>query len=342
MYMPLLVVHVAMKIHIAMHESVRLFVEKLVRTNDSEDVALIIKDMLSFGPLALKINSDWILARSNYWRKTMGLVSLDQVTSAYQNFFLAESSLLFAKEIFIWAGQTLDEQLFVAWSIFSLNQLGVDMKNVRCMVITKDASTSRFIESISMLSWEGFKKTLEADGQSIDIAEYDDILLLWSGITASAPSYLLECKYGRTKLTSMMFDRVRLIKYRYPAIDSGLNKIDYSLLKLCNKFGPSPILIVVEYAANAENEDKIGDARILKLSAPNLEYPLLELEGDISKLRTFTVKLTEAGLAVLAGEVNFIKLNGIDDWVGGVHLNSHSGPIWCYDSEKDGLLSVNL
>lgn len=37
------------------------------------------------------------------------------------------------------------------------------------------------------------------------------------------------------------------------------------------------------------------------------------------------VKLTALGRQVLAGEANQAQVNGIDDWIGGVHLCAEKG-----------------
>ena len=45
--------------------------------------------------------------------------------------------------------------------------------------------------------------------------------------------------------------------------------------------------------------------------------------------------LTPHGEAILAGDGNAVEWNGIDDWVGGVHLDSRSGRVWFH---RDGML----
>jgi hypothetical protein len=43
--------------------------------------------------------------------------------------------------------------------------------------------------------------------------------------------------------------------------------------------------------------------------------------------------MTEAGQRIVSGAVNAVELNGIDDWIGGVHLDSSSNRVWF---TKDG------
>ncbi len=70
------------------------------------------------------------------------------------------------------------------------------------------------------------------------------------------------------------------------------------------------------------------------------QRPLLEIHGDTTALGTFSVVATDDGKAVLTGAADAIRLNGIDEWVGGVHLDSHAAGDWRYDEQQDRLMSV--
>jgi len=69
-----------------------------------------------------------------------------------------------------------------------------------------------------------------------------------------------------------------------------------------------------------------GDAylfsRLKGLAAPAQRQPLVALTGNPLSMRETEVVLTQTGRAVLEGRANSVALNGIDDWVGGIHLNS--------------------
>jgi hypothetical protein len=68
---------------------------------------------------------------------------------------------------------------------------------------------------------------------------------------------------------------------------------------------------------------------------PDLAYPLITLSGDPNSMRNCEISLTEAGESVLAAQANAVALNGIDDWILGVHLDSKRGSVWYH---KDGIL----
>ena len=55
--------------------------------------------------------------------------------------------------------------------------------------------------------------------------------------------------------------------------------------------------------------------------------------------RTTGVRLTGTGAQVLAGQADHIALNGIDRWIGGVHLQGHHVP-WRWDDGSDTLIRL--
>lgn len=50
-------------------------------------------------------------------------------------------------------------------------------------------------------------------------------------------------------------------------------------------------------------------------------------------IHQMTFEMTEAGDSVLKGEADFIELNGIDMWLGGVHLVGKER-VWRWDGQR--------
>ena len=82
-----------------------------------------------------------------------------------------------------------------------------------------------------------------------------------------------------------------------------------------------------------ENEgDRAGDLllwwRLRRLADPALPHPAVSIAGVQGWIASAEVNLTSVGERIAGGELNFVELNGIDDWVGGVHLDSRVGDVW--------------
>ena len=55
--------------------------------------------------------------------------------------------------------------------------------------------------------------------------------------------------------------------------------------------------------------------------------PLLDAEPADDRSTAHRLRLTDTGPRVLAGEADHVTLNGIDRWIGGVHLRGHRRPV---------------
>jgi hypothetical protein len=121
--------------------------------------------------------------------------------------------------------------------------------------------------------------------------------------------------------------------YHYPDLSTGLNAWEHQLLHYVREAGPRATRAVgYTMAHDMEVPEWMADtylvARLHRLADDALHRPLVTLSGDTKHLRGTEVRLTQHGEAVLAGNGNVVEWNGIDDWVGGVHLDSRSGRVW--------------
>jgi hypothetical protein len=78
--------------------------------------------------------------------------------------------------------------------------------------------------------------------------------------------------------------------------------------------------------------DLVGDlylfSRLRGLASSDLAHPLVTISGDPDDPRSGEVVLTDAGDSELAARANAVELNGIDDWILGVQLDSKRGSVW--------------
>ena len=65
--------------------------------------------------------------------------------------------------------------------------------------------------------------------------------------------------------------------------------------------------------------------------------PEAYVQPSPKKLRQWDITITDAGKDVLAGKKDWIQLNGIDRWLGGVHLKGSEAQ-WRWDEEREVLV----
>jgi hypothetical protein len=73
----------------------------------------------------------------------------------------------------------------------------------------------------------------------------------------------------------------------------------------------------------------------------NAPVPLLDVDPPVRRVdRGSGLRLTDTGAWVLAGAVDQVALNGIDRWIGGVHLRGRHVP-WRWDDGTETIVRLS-
>ena len=132
---------------------------------------------------------------------------------------------------------------------------------------------------------------------------------------------------------------------RFPSVRNGLGRIENCGLELIHsglkefgrlfqKFGDDePVYGLGDFQFWVALK-RLSDAREPLLDLTNRSATNGKLDSD--KVRQIAFEITEKGKAVLKGEADFVAMNGIDLWLGGVHL-SEKDKLWRWDEHKQRL-----
>ena len=132
---------------------------------------------------------------------------------------------------------------------------------------------------------------------------------------------------------------------RFPSTRNGLGSIENKGLELIHG-GSKTFVDVFPQFGVAEPIYGLGDAQfwlaLQRLSGGR--QPLLKIERGNNGGRELTpyivhnakFELTEPGKAVLRGEADFVELNGVDLWLGGVHLSPNN--LWRWEESSGRIL----
>jgi hypothetical protein len=132
---------------------------------------------------------------------------------------------------------------------------------------------------------------------------------------------------------------------RFPSTYNGLGRIESAGLELISK-GYRNFRSLFPAFARSEPEYGFGDAQFyleLKrlagaaIPALTLTVPDRRVATDPAQMLLSSFEITEFGKAVLTGEEDFVSSNGIDHWLGGVHLMGSESP-WRWDDQAQELL----
>jgi len=164
----------------------------------------------------------------------------------------------------------------------------------------------------------------------------------WAAFTAADPMALQQLVSGDT--SSLPFLKAALVRFleEYPSKMSGLPRTERQILTVLAA-GPRSPESLFRAMYDLEQGVFIGDLSFwLRVKAladgPN---PLVDLTvtDRPDRLPTGEIKITDVGRAVLNGENDWVALNGIDRWLGGVHLQGRE-VAWRWDDAASILTNV--
>ena len=160
----------------------------------------------------------------------------------------------------------------------------------------------------------------------------------WVAYCASEPNAIETLIQSDTSALPFLKRAFQSHLKRFPATRNGLGRIENRSLELVAA-GAERFSDLFPEFVRAEPVYGLGDAQLwLALRRVSIaQQPLLEVHNGIGAeqltadvVHKARFRLTETGQAVLRDEADFIRLNGIDHWLGGVHLHG-SGAVWRWD-----------
>ena len=135
---------------------------------------------------------------------------------------------------------------------------------------------------------------------------------------------------------------------RFPSTKNGLGRIENTGLELVHS-GSKTFRDLFPRFGDAEPAYGLGDAQfwLALRRMSDAGEPLLTitgLNGDEGRkpltpdiVQNAGLEITKPGKSALKGDADFVKLNGIDQWLGGVHLSGKNN-LWRWDENANKIL----
>ena len=171
----------------------------------------------------------------------------------------------------------------------------------------------------------------------------------WAAYCSADPQDISRLFDEDTSAMPFLGHALRLHLMRFPAVKNGLGRVENAALEVMSN-GPIGFKSLFPRFGKAEPVYGMGDSQFW--SALNrlgqAKDPLITINAatadDTAALKSILYhnalfELTETGQAVLAGERDFIEINGIDLWLGGVHLVV--GELWRMDERNGKLIRIS-
>jgi hypothetical protein len=150
----------------------------------------------------------------------------------------------------------------------------------------------------------------------------------------------------RSDTSALPFLQAALKKHleRFPSTRNGLGRVENSALALVPQ-GYNKFRSLFPAFSRRESVYGFGDSQVylaiealVKASRPLLiQHSPDNWSKDTAQMLLASFDLTQDGAAVLAGEEDFVTTNGIDKWLGGIHLSGKEAT-WRWDEDAEQLL----
>jgi hypothetical protein len=293
-----------------------------------EDTVVALPDSFSCGPLPSATSpNEWANIRHAFWEQLWSGIGVPEAEGDEQP--VPEDALpdferlQDAERISVWLGSGLDDQLLLPWLAWVLPLGGISLDLLE-VIQFPDLPRVKSLAALTALQLRHHPAPYRLTPLARGVLDQ-----AWRALTASTPVELCTFLRQRPEPSPLRNALVRLARW-YPQVDTGLGQWDYRLLANTGREGPRASHVVGHTLGSADEADPIGDLwlywRLRRLAAGR--HPLVILEGDEHQWGGLVASLTQAGKEVLSRAANAVHLNGIDDWVAGVHLDSSAGTVW--------------
>jgi hypothetical protein len=288
-------------------------------------------DVLCEGPLpATRDSEEWRQARAAYLASS-GLAAYDGALATARRWDHALDGWPQYDEVVLWLEHDLFDQMLLIRHLdwFGRQQPGRTRLSLICI--------DRFPGVVPFHGLGQLKPhqlaTLLSRRQPVTASQFDLAERAWAAFTGSDPLRLQELVDGGTADLAFLADAIRRYLEEYPASPGGLSRTERAILTSLSG-GPAPVVDLFRAVRDLEERVFMGDAsfwRVLRGLArgvtPVVEFECAQIAGSPP---AGSVAITAAGRRILAGEVDWVALAGVDRWHGGVHLRGRSVP-WRWD-----------
>jgi len=317
-------------------------VNKLTALTLGENI-LVWREALYEGPLPQDLASkETQLLRAAYFAEAMGLPE-DQflIHSEEQYKALAEHGSY--DQIILWFEHDLFDQTMLIYLLSWFAKFKAPQTKLQLLCIGEYPGIPHFL-GLAQLTIEQLA-TLSGQWHEVSAAELHLASKAWKVYASSNPLDLQQF-LTEEDLSPLPFLQSALLCHlrRFPSVSNGLGLIEQRALQLISE-GLTKLVPLFQHISVSERNYGFGDMqfwRYLERLAGG-KHPLIRwtgpgslprMNGKVSKKgQEWKIEITDNGKAVLQNKADFVELNGIHRWLGGVLL-TEGAKIWRWDEGK--------
>jgi hypothetical protein len=279
-------------------------------------------DALHEGPTPAGVTpEEWRRVRVEYL-VSRGLEDAGNVASQYERDDAALESWPGHDEVVFWFEHDLYDQLILIRHLDWLSRIP-DRRGTRFSLICGPTY-------LSPLKPEHLDALFPTRAPIVD-AQVQLGVRAWQAFCAPEPQALEQVAKSHTSALPFLAGALRRHFEDYPSVENGLSRSETQILTAIDA-GASTLHDAFGACARMEERVFMGDFtfRTIANGLASGAHPLItKPDGPMHQgLPRGEIALTEVGREVMVGRADHIRLNGIDKWMGGVHLTAATCYRW--------------
>lgn len=291
---------------------------------------------------------EWIEARAQFLSEN-GDLTLEEARRYLQTFEDTLDAISKHDETVLWLDHRLSDQLILIRLLDWFSRLQIRRANLNLICIGHYPGIDGFV-GLGLLTANQLSSLADTRLRVSD-AQFRLARMAWSAFTSSDPTAVERVVKHDTSALPFLAAALRRHLEQFPSAGSGLSRTERQILAVLREHDSLPATKLFFTVQQAEDPLFMGDSsfyRILKEMA-FAGSPLIHIEDpgqldskDFTKnIARSSITITEIGQRVVDGKADHIKLNGIDRWLGGVHLNAAEAA-WRWDDARGRLVASPL
>lgn len=313
----------------------------IARSAELPGLHLAWREALVCGPVPANVTQEEFLELRAQHLSTAYEINLDDCRKNLREQHDALKAFHDHDEVVLWFEHDLFCQIHLIYLLnwFSQQKLG---KTKLSLVCIDEFPGVRLFHGLGQLS-EDQLRSLFPQRAEVTPAQLKLGAKAWQAYSSPDPLDLISLRDSDTSALPFLHRAVVSHLLRFPWTRSGLGKVERTALNLIAT-GHGDFKKLFPAFVRREADYGFGDAQLyLALKRlVNAPIPLLKQNGrnssaDPAGMLLSSFQITGDGKEVLAGAQDFVVQNGIDEWLGGVHLLGPEAS-WRWDEEAENLM----
>ena len=304
------------------------------------------REALATGPTPQGLSQDeWLSVRAEFLSEAseMDAANVRGDLSA-QDEKLARASA--SDEVILWFEHDLFCQINLIYLLNRFSHQNMGKARLSLICIGEFAGRENF-RGLGELSAEQMASLFDTRHEVTE-AEMSLAEKAWSAFCSPDPRRIEDLM--AEEMSALPYLRSALIQHlaRFPSVSNGLGRAENRLLEIVSE-GITDFMRLCKAFFDREPAYGLGDYQVwhdMKRMA-SASQPLVKITGfDDSDSASFSSRIhktsfdiTQTGMDVLNGNADFLDMNGIDLWLGGVHLRDKEN-LWRWDEQTQRLIAV--